>query len=85
MELYRGREYPLTQDDVARLHETGVGQVFIRLGDAEAYRQYLCDKVLHDAGIQPSQRLTALREATRVGFENALHASNCDRAHRDRR
>jgi HD-GYP domain-containing protein (c-di-GMP phosphodiesterase class II) len=78
IELYRGRNYPLTPDDVGHLRSQGIEQLFIRFGDADAYHQYLRDHVLLEASIPPPDRMTALCEATRVSFENALYTSNCD-------
>src|SRR5205085_1289365 len=45
-ELYRGRRYPLTPDDVTKLHASGVDHLYIRLEDKEAYGKYLRENVL---------------------------------------
>src|SRR5206468_2889703 len=71
-ELYRERRYPLTPDDLKRLHAGGVDHLYIRLQDKEAYGQYLRKHVLGDSGVPFSTRMRALREVTRVAFEDAL-------------
>ena len=76
-ELYRGRDYPLVEQDIDRLRKDGVECLYIRLGDADAYRRYLCDHVLHQRKIPVGVRMKALREVTRVAFEDAMTASDC--------
>jgi HD-GYP domain-containing protein (c-di-GMP phosphodiesterase class II) len=76
-ELYRGRNYPLVQQDLDRLRADGVDCLHIRLGDAEAYRSYLCEHVLHQPKIPVAVRMKALREVTRVAFQDAMSAGDC--------
>jgi HD-GYP domain-containing protein (c-di-GMP phosphodiesterase class II) len=78
-ELYRERNYPFEPDDLARLREAGVDHLYVRLEEADAYRAYLCTHVLHQAEIPITVRLNALREVTRIAFQDALTANNCDR------
>jgi len=78
LELYRERSYPLTADDLERLSQTSVSQLYIRLDDAESYRQYLHDHVLHGVGVPTPMRFRALRDLTRVAFEDALRLGNSD-------
>src|SRR5436190_13847534 len=76
-DLYRGQNYPLVAEDLDRLRADGIKHLYIRLGDADAYRAYLCEHVLHDPKIPLSVRMNALREVTRVAFEDALTAGDC--------
>jgi HD-GYP domain-containing protein (c-di-GMP phosphodiesterase class II) len=78
-ELYRGSTYPLEAADIEQLRQDGVDHLYIRSDDADAYRDYLCEHVLHDKSIPPAARMQALREVTRVAFQDALAASDCDR------
>src|SRR4051812_33458547 len=78
-ELYRGSTYPLEVNDIEQLRADGVDHLYIRAEDASAYRDYLCTHVLHDKTIPPAARMQALREVTRVAFQDALTASDCDR------
>jgi len=78
-ELFRGSTYPLVAADIEQLHSDGVDHLYIRSDDANAYRDYLCKHVLHDNSIPPAARMQALREVTRVAFQDALTASDCDR------
>src|SRR5690242_7231343 len=71
-QLFRGRNYPLHDDDLARLRREGVDHLYIRLNDAEAYRAYLCENVLHRRDIPATIRIKALRQITRVAFEDAM-------------
>jgi HD-GYP domain-containing protein (c-di-GMP phosphodiesterase class II) len=75
-ELFRGRSYPLCDEDLARLRADGVDHLFIRVQDAEAYRAYLCEHVLHRHNIPVPVRIKALREITRVAFESAMTAND---------
>jgi HD-GYP domain-containing protein (c-di-GMP phosphodiesterase class II) len=77
-ELYRGASYPLEADDIQHLRDDGVDHLYIRAEAAEAYRQYLCEHVLHDQGLPPTLRIEALREVTRVAFQGALVSNNSD-------
>src|SRR5439155_7901724 len=65
-ELYRGRNYPLRDDDLARLRADGVDHLHIRVQDADAYRAYLCEHVLHRRDVPVEVRIKALRTITRV-------------------
>jgi HD-GYP domain-containing protein (c-di-GMP phosphodiesterase class II) len=76
-ELYRGRNYPLSDQDLERLRQDGIDCLYIRADDANAYREYLCQHVLHQPKIPVALRIKALREVTRVAFEDAMAASDC--------
>jgi HD-GYP domain-containing protein (c-di-GMP phosphodiesterase class II) len=76
-ELYRGASYPLETADLDRLRADGVDHLYVRSEDAEAYRDYLCQHVLHDRSIPQQARMRALREVTRVTFQDALDANDC--------
>src|SRR5262245_30488836 len=78
-ELYRGSTYPLVAGDIEQLRSDGVDHLYIRAEDADSYRDYLCKHVLHDKTIAPTVRMQALREVTRVAFQDALTASDSDR------
>lgn len=79
VELYRGATYPLEPDDIEQLRADGVDHLYIRAEDAQAYRDYLCQHVLHDQSVPKTARVQALREVTRVAFQDALAGSDCDR------
>src|SRR5437870_4308231 len=79
-ELYRGRDYPLEREDIQILRATGVDHLYIRLEEADAYRTYLCQHVLRQRDIPVTARLAALREITRVAFQDALDGRNCKKA-----
>jgi len=76
-ELYRGSSYPFETADLDRLRDDGVDHLYVRSEDAEAYRDYLCQHVLHDRNIPQQARMRALREVTRVTFQDALDANDC--------
>lgn len=78
-ELYRGRTYPLHESDLAQLRVEGVDRLYIRLTDAEAYRDYLCAHVIHSPDLPVAVRMGALTEITRVAFQDALAAQGTDR------
>ena len=75
-ELYRGQSYPLKAEDLSHLRESGTSHLYIRLADADAYRAYLCENVLHQPQIPLAVRMNALREVTRVAFEDAFTAGD---------
>src|SRR5262245_21203887 len=77
-ELYRGSSYPLEATDLERLRTDGVDHLYVRREDAEAYRDYLCKRVLHDKGVPLATRVQTLREVTRVAFQDALTRNDVD-------
>jgi HD-GYP domain-containing protein (c-di-GMP phosphodiesterase class II) len=77
-ELYRVSSYPLEATDLERLRTDGVDHLYIRMEEAEAYRDYLCTRVLHDKNVPLAARVQALREVTRVVFQNALTTNDLD-------
>jgi HD-GYP domain-containing protein (c-di-GMP phosphodiesterase class II) len=76
--LYRASDYPLEAADLDRLRADGIDQLFIRADDANAYHNYLCEHVLYEPKVPTAFRIQALREVTRVAFENALGSNDCD-------
>jgi len=78
-ELYRGSSYPLEATDLDRLRADGVEHLYIRAEDAEAFRHYLCHNVLHDRSVPTTTRIKALREVTRVSFQDALTGNDCNK------
>lgn len=77
-ELYRERNYPLRDEDLERLRQQGVDHLYIRLEETESYRLYLQEHVLSEKSISSGVRMRALRELTRVAFEDSIRAGNCD-------
>jgi len=71
-ELYRGSSYPLGATDLDRLRAEGVDHLYVRMEEADVYREYLCKHVLHDKNVPLAARVQALREVTRVAFQDAL-------------
>jgi HD-GYP domain-containing protein (c-di-GMP phosphodiesterase class II) len=80
VQLYRSHTCPLDEDDLARLKRSGIDHLYIRTCDADLYRQYLCEQVLHQPTLPTEIRFSALREATRVAFQDALEASDPNQA-----
>lgn len=78
VELYRSASLPITAADIQRLREDGVEQLYIRLEEADAYREYLCEHVIHDPEVPATVRMRALTEVTRVAFQDALVANCCE-------
>ena len=78
-ELYRGSSYPLEAADLDKLRGEGFDHLYIRAEDAEAFRKYLCEHVLHDRNVPTATRMKALREVTRVTFQDALKANDTGR------
>ena len=79
VELYRGATYPLAADDIEQLRTDGIDHLYIRAEDAPTYRDYFCEHVLNDRSVPATARVRALREVTRVAFQDALSSSDCDR------
>jgi HD-GYP domain-containing protein (c-di-GMP phosphodiesterase class II) len=78
-ELYRGRSYPLTGADLEKLRADGVDHLYIRWDDKDSYRTFLKKHVLSDKCMPVAARTRALREVTRVAFEDALRRNNCEK------
>src|SRR2546421_9740532 len=78
-ELYRGRSYPLTDNDLERLRTSGVDHLYIRWDDKDPYRSYLQQNVLNNSSVPVCERIRALKELTRVAFEDALRRNNCEK------
>jgi HD-GYP domain-containing protein (c-di-GMP phosphodiesterase class II) len=80
VELYRNHSCPLAVDDLQRLTTSGIDHLYIRAADAELYRTYLCQQVLHESKLPTEVRVSALREVTRVAFQEALEANDPNHA-----
>src|SRR5262245_35962075 len=77
-ELYREKSLRLTDEDLERLRQGGVDHLYIKQTETDGFRQYLQQHVLHDAAIPTPVRFRALRDITRVAFEDAMRLSNSD-------
>ncbi len=80
VELYRRGTYPLSVEDLERLTSTGIDHLYIRATDADAYRSYLCSEVLNTTSVPAPIRISALRELTRVAFQEAIDANDPNQA-----
>ena len=80
VELYRCGSYPLSVEDLQRLAQSGIDHLYIRATDADAYRTYLCNEVLNQTSVPAPIRIAALREVTRVAFQEVLDGSDPNRA-----
>jgi len=78
-ELWRGSTYPLEAADIAGLVAGGIDHLYVRAEAAKAYGDYLREHVLRNNDVSPKARMQALREVTRVAFQEALVANDCDR------
>jgi len=78
-ELFRGSTYPLEQGDIDQLRTDGVEKLYIRAEEANNYHSYLRERVLSDPTVPPAVRMQALREVTRVAFQDALTANDSDK------
>jgi HD-GYP domain-containing protein (c-di-GMP phosphodiesterase class II) len=78
VELYRSASLPITMADLEKLREDGVEKLYIRLEEADAYRQYVCQHVIHDPSVPTTVRVRALTEVTRVAFQDALVSPQCE-------
>ncbi|HJS08862.1 MAG TPA: HD domain-containing phosphohydrolase [Pirellulales bacterium] len=80
VELYRRGSYPLTEEDLQRLNTSGIDHLYIRAADADAYRSYLCSEVLNQTSVPAPIRIAALREVTRVAFQDVLESNDPNKA-----
>ena len=72
LDLFRGTDYPLEQTDIDQLRAEGVDRLYIRFEDRTLYEDYVRRELLHGKEIAAPLRLKALRELTRVTFDQAL-------------
>src|SRR5262245_13440769 len=79
VDLFRGRSYPLSKTDLEKLRAIGVDHLYIRWDDKDSYRTFLKQHVLSDKYMPVAARMRALKEVTRVAFEDALRRNNCEK------
>lgn len=72
--LYKERNYRLDSEDLSRLLERGLQALYIPSDSHAAYRRYLFDDVVNNAGAAPAQRYKVLTRATRSAFNAAFRA-----------
>jgi HD-GYP domain-containing protein (c-di-GMP phosphodiesterase class II) len=66
--LYRGAEYPVTNEDLAELLKAGIKTLYLSCSEHATLQQYLRENlsdVLHDESISLKQRFGALNEVMR--------------------
>jgi HD-GYP domain-containing protein (c-di-GMP phosphodiesterase class II) len=74
--LFRGRSYPLEQEDIDRQIATSVTTLYIKVAEHEAYCDYLRDVVLENADLPADRRYQVLTQVNRSVFESAFSSSN---------
>jgi HD-GYP domain-containing protein (c-di-GMP phosphodiesterase class II) len=72
--LYRERNYPIHAADLERLTRQGQETLYIPVDSQKAYRRYLFDMVVKNAGADPRQRYQVLTKATRAAFDTAFRS-----------
>ena len=77
--LFRGRDYPLDQDDIRRLSESSVATLYIRVAEHEKYCDYLRDVALGNPELPGDRRLQVLTAINRAVFETAFSSPNVNR------
>jgi HD-GYP domain-containing protein (c-di-GMP phosphodiesterase class II) len=70
--LYRERNRPVTEGDLNRLTQGGIGTLYIASDAADEYREYLREHVLSRSDLAPIDRYNILRTATRSILSSAL-------------
>jgi HD-GYP domain-containing protein (c-di-GMP phosphodiesterase class II) len=74
--LFRGRKYPLEQEDIDRLIESSVATLYIKVAEHEAYCDFLRNVVLENAELPPDRRFQVLTEVNRSVFESAFSSTD---------
>ena len=69
-ELYRGSSYPLGATDLDRLRAEGVDHLYVRMEEADVYREYLCKHAPPPSG---SKRLRKTQPRTNAGSRRKVH------------
>jgi len=77
--LFRGRHYPLRQEDINRLIQGNVNTLYIKIAEHEAYCEYLRDVVLSDPNLSPECRASVLAAVNRAAFESAFGSRDSGR------
>ena len=77
--LFRGRNYPLDDDDIRRLSDSSKATLYIRLTEHEEYCDYLRQAILENPDLPGPQRLQVLMAVNRSVFESAFHSPNINR------
>ncbi len=77
--LFRGRNYPLNQDELERLSGSSVVTLYIRVADHEDYCTYLNEVVLQNPELPGDRRLQVLTAVNRSVFETAFTSPNVHR------
>lgn len=77
--LFRGKNYPLTADDIERTRESGRGTLYIRLAEHERYCEHLRQVVLENPQLPAAERIQVLKAVNRSVFETAFQSVNTQR------
>lgn len=77
--LFREQSYPLQEQDVRSLSESGIDSLYISARQAEAFERYVREAVIGDEAIPVSDRYKILRDVSRVSFLGALNSDCPDR------
>jgi putative nucleotidyltransferase with HDIG domain len=72
--LYRERNVPLRQDDLARLLEHNVQTLYIHESDLDAFQGYLRREIIRNERISLPQRYSIFRKATQAVFQAAFQS-----------
>ncbi len=65
--LFRGRDFPLTEEDLKKLRARGVKRLYIRTGERQAYQHYLRENLatfIENESLPAAQRFQILNQVT---------------------
>lgn len=81
--LYREHHYPLEDQDVRSLSESGIDALYIAAKEADRFQQYVRESVIGDDEIPLADRYKILRDISRASFTGALNSDCPDRIVQD--
>lgn len=77
--LFRGRHYPLHQEDITRLMAGNIKTLYIKISEHEVYCEYLRETVLNAPELPAARRVSVLTAVNRSAFEAAFASRDSGR------
>lgn len=82
IQLYRGSDYPITDDDIQKLHDNGVTELYVTANAYHRYQHYLRDnlsRALEDEGVPARARFQMLNEVVKDVLSEAFASRSVDK------
>jgi putative nucleotidyltransferase with HDIG domain len=77
--LYRGAEYPVSEDDLQRLRDRKIDMIYVESAAKDQYREYLKKVAFSETTTDPAVKVGAVAEVIRSVLQDSFESGDAER------